>query len=265
MIILLQLNDMVKNAGKYFSLFEFVKKSNCPISICLQFHFSDLFSSFKRLKNCKFGFKPFRFNIYEASLNILPEFFLGYELKTSVALIPKNLGVHHRTFWLLDLMTKKSVHFQNHFILFSSLKKFHWFYTCSSGLLKSKWGNGQCAYHSVMHWFTPLLREKIQMKVLVRINNLQLFVLWVLSYIHHLCPVTFWFRVSDQSGSGGGSLFCDHPHTLITFQDRPTNTRAISGGDILPTLYDKLPFICVSVCVNILSFEGDDGNLTGNA
>lgn len=57
MIILLQLNDMVKNAGKYFSLFEFVKKSNCPISICLQFHFSDLFSSFKRLKNCKFGFK----------------------------------------------------------------------------------------------------------------------------------------------------------------------------------------------------------------
>lgn len=106
MIILLQLNDMVKNAGKYFSLFEFVKKSNCPISICLQFHFSDLFSSFKRLKNCKFGFKPFRFNIYEASLNILPEFFLGYELKTSVALIPKNLGVHHRTFWLLDLMTE---------------------------------------------------------------------------------------------------------------------------------------------------------------
>ena len=124
MIILLQLNDMVKNAGKYFSLFEFVKKkSNCPISICLQFHFSDLFSSFEWLKNCKFGFKPFRFNIYEASLNILPEFFLGYELKTSVALIPKNLGVHHRTFWLLDLMTKKISPFSESFYTFQFIKE----------------------------------------------------------------------------------------------------------------------------------------------
>ena len=144
---------------------------------------------------------------------------------------------------------RKSVHFQNHFILFSSLKKLHWFYTCSSGLLKSKWGNGQCAYHSFMHWFTPLLREKIQMNVLVRINNLQPFVLWVLSYIHHLCPVTFWSRVSDQSGREGACFFAIIPILWSHFKiDLYLYTRDFWRRCSTDTVWQIAIYLCVCMC-----------------
>ena len=102
-----------------------------------------------------------------------------------------------------------------------------------------------------MHWFTPLLREKIQMKVLVRINNLQLFVLWVLSYIHHPCPVTFWSRVSDQSGREGACFFAIIPILWSHFKiDLPIHARFLAA-----MFYRHSMTNChLSVCLYVLTY-----------